>query len=68
MTFDLIVRGGTIHDGSGLPGYRADVGVADGMIAGIGDLGGEGTKETIDAEGHIVYFFEMSQAKSIKCK
>ena len=54
MAFDLIVRGGTVHDGSGLPGYRADVGILDGEIAEIGDLAGQGTKETIDAEGHIV--------------
>ncbi|MEE8516599.1 MAG: hypothetical protein V3T02_08175 [Alphaproteobacteria bacterium] len=41
---------------------------SNGEIAEIGDLKGQGTKETIDAEGQIVYFFEMNEAKSIKCK
>ena len=54
MAYDLIVRGGTVVDGSGLPGYRADVGIAGGYIATIGDLKGERAKETIDAEGHVV--------------
>ena len=54
MAYDLIVRGGTIVDGSGLPGYRADVGVKDGRIAAIGHLAGQGAGEVLDAEGHIV--------------
>jgi N-acyl-D-aspartate/D-glutamate deacylase len=54
MAYDLIVRGGTVVDGSGMKGYRADVGVADGRIAAIGDLAGEAAKETLDAEGHVV--------------
>ncbi len=54
MTFDLIIRGGTIVDGSGLPGYRADLGVAGDRIAEIGDLSGQTADEVIDAEGHIV--------------
>jgi N-acyl-D-aspartate/D-glutamate deacylase len=54
MAFDLIIRGGTIVDGAGMPGYRADIGVSDGIIAQIGDLSGEAADEIIDAEGHIV--------------
>jgi N-acyl-D-amino-acid deacylase len=54
MSYDLIIRGGTIVDGSGLPGYRGDVGMVGGMIAKIGDLKGERASETIDAEGHVV--------------
>lgn len=54
MAYDLIVRGGTVVDGSGLPGFHADVGIKDGLIAAIGDLAGERADEVIDAEGHVV--------------
>ncbi len=54
MTFDLVVRNGMIVDGSGLPRYRGDVGIRDGRIAEIGRLNGVATKETLDAEGHVV--------------
>jgi N-acyl-D-amino-acid deacylase len=54
MAFDLLIRGGTVVDGSGLPGFRADVGITNGLIAEIGDLKGQAAKETIDAEGQIV--------------
>ena len=36
--FDLIVRGGTLYDGTGAPGRRADVGVTGDRIAAVGDL------------------------------
>jgi N-acyl-D-aspartate/D-glutamate deacylase len=54
VAYDLIIRNGTVVDGSGLPGYRADVGVRDGLIAAIGKLSGEQAAETLDAEGHVV--------------
>jgi N-acyl-D-aspartate/D-glutamate deacylase len=53
VAFDLIVRNGTVVDGSGLPRYRADVGVCDGRIAAIGRIREPGSQE-IDAEGHFV--------------
>jgi N-acyl-D-aspartate/D-glutamate deacylase len=53
MGYDLLVKNGTVIDGSGSPGYRADVGVINGKIAAIGRIN-EGAKQTIDAEGHIV--------------
>ena len=53
MAFDLLIRNGTVIDGSGTPRYRADVGVRDGKIAFVGRAA-ETAKETIDAEGHIV--------------
>ena len=54
MTYDLIVRGGTIVDGSGLPGFRGDVGVSGDRIAAIGDLKGQAAGKIIDAEGMTV--------------
>ncbi|WP_395447500.1 dihydroorotase [Aminobacter sp. UC22_36] len=52
-TFDLILKGGTVvnHDGSGV----RDVGVTNGRIAAIGDLGSASAGETIDCRGlHIL--------------
>src|SRR5437868_11775002 len=53
MGFELLVRGGTVVDGSGLPAYRADVGVRDGKIVEIGRLTA-GAARTIDAGGLVV--------------
>jgi N-acyl-D-aspartate/D-glutamate deacylase len=52
MGADLVVRGGTVVDGTGEPAYRADVAVTDGRISGIGQ-GLEGER-VLDAEGHVV--------------
>ncbi|HWG03833.1 MAG TPA: amidohydrolase family protein [Beijerinckiaceae bacterium] len=54
MAFDLIIAGGTVVDGSGLPSFKADVGIMNGKIAAIGNLKGQAAGERIDAEGHIV--------------
>jgi N-acyl-D-aspartate/D-glutamate deacylase len=51
--FDLIIRGGTIVDGTGHPGYQGDVAVKDGLIAAVGTVAGSATRE-IDATGKIV--------------
>ena len=51
--YDLIIRNGTIVDGSGMPRFRGDVGIARGKIATIGKVR-ESAGETIDADGHIV--------------
>ena len=53
MAFDLVVKNGTVIDGSGLPRFRADVGVRDGRIASIGRIR-ERAREVIDADGQIV--------------
>ena len=53
MPYDLIIRNGTIIDGSGLPRFRADVGIMHGKIATIGKIR-ERAKEVIDADGHVV--------------
>jgi N-acyl-D-aspartate/D-glutamate deacylase len=54
MTYDLLVRGGVVVDGSGLARYPADVAVMDGKIAAIGHLKGCAAKESLDAEGQVV--------------
>ena len=51
--YDLVIRNGTVVDGTGLPSYRADVAVKDGRIASIGRIKEKG-KEEIDATGHVV--------------
>ncbi len=53
MSYDIVIRDGTIVDGSGLPRYRADVAIQNGRVAKIGKIN-ENAEEVIDAEGHIV--------------
>ena len=53
MPFDLVIKNGVVIDGSGLPRFRADVGVKGGRIASIGRIR-ESAKEVLDAEGHVV--------------
>ena len=53
MPYDLVIRGGTVVDGSGLARYRADVGVADGRIAALGRIR-DGAREVLDADGLAV--------------
>jgi len=53
QTFDVIIRGGTVVDGSGAEPFAADVGIKDGIIAAVGQVTGE-AKEVIDAKGKIV--------------
>jgi N-acyl-D-amino-acid deacylase len=50
---DLVLRGGTIVDGTGLPSYVADLAIGAGRILEIGNVADRGVRE-IDAEGHIV--------------
>jgi N-acyl-D-amino-acid deacylase len=71
-SYDLLIRGGTVIDGTGTPGVRADVGVRDGKIAFIGDAKSAQARDVVDAKGLIVapgfidahnhvpdFFFEM---------
>ena len=51
--YDLVIRGGTVVDGTGGAAFEADVGVKDGVIASIGKIGGCGAEE-IDARGQVV--------------
>ncbi len=50
---DVHIRGGTVIDGSGAPGRRADVGIRDGRIVTIGEIR-EDARETIDAGDRVV--------------
>lgn len=51
--YDLVIRGGTVYDGTGSAPFKADIAVKDGLIAEIGEVTGKG-KEEIDAAGQIV--------------
>ncbi len=51
--YDLILRGGRIYDGSGMPSFSADVGISAGRIAAIGRINERGDHE-IDAGGLAV--------------
>jgi N-acyl-D-amino-acid deacylase len=52
MSFDTIIRGGTVVDGSGLPRRKADIGIRLGVVTDIGRL--SGARTTIDADGLVV--------------
>ena len=52
-TFDLVIRGGTVYDGTGAPGVPADVGVRGDRIAAIGAITERGGVE-LDAAGMAV--------------
>lgn len=51
--YDLIIRNGTVVDGSGAPGFLGDVAIKDGLIAHVGSVRGDASEE-IDATGLIV--------------
>ena len=51
---DIIIRGGTVIDGTGKAGFQADVAVKDGKITAIGDLSGLQAQKILDASGLVV--------------
>jgi N-acyl-D-aspartate/D-glutamate deacylase len=52
MPADLVVKGGTVYDGTGSPGYRADLALTDGLVSDIApNLEG---KQVLDASGCVV--------------
>ncbi|WP_022891701.1 N-acyl-D-amino-acid deacylase family protein [Agromyces subbeticus] len=53
-SFDVLVHGGTVFDGTGGPGRILDVGVTDGRISSIGDLSGASSEVRYDATGLYV--------------
>jgi len=52
--FDLLIRGGTVIDGTRAPRFDADVGLRAGRIVAVGDLSGATADRTIEAAGKIV--------------
>jgi N-acyl-D-amino-acid deacylase len=52
--FDVVVRGGTVYEGSGKPPVRADVGIRGDRIAQVGDLEKAKSKVVVDAKGLAV--------------
>jgi len=52
--FDVLVKGGTVVDGTRSPRYMGDVGIKDGKIAKIGQLNPSDAKKTLDANGLVV--------------
>jgi N-acyl-D-aspartate/D-glutamate deacylase len=53
LMHDLVIRGGSVVDGSGRPARTADVAIANGCVAEIGRDVGPGRRE-IDADGLLV--------------
>ena len=53
MSLDLIIRNARICDGSGGPSFTGDVGVRDGRIVAVGEIGGDAA-EVVDAGGLVV--------------
>jgi N-acyl-D-amino-acid deacylase len=51
--YDLLLKGGRIYDGSGMPSFNGDVAVQNGKVAAIGRLNG-GAKRTINVDGLAV--------------
>ena len=52
--YDIIIKNGTIIDGTGNPMYRADIGIKENKIAKIGQLQNEKWEVEIDATGKLV--------------
>jgi len=51
---DLVIRGGTVVDGTGAPSRTADITVDRGRITGVGSFAGEAATRTVDADGLLV--------------
>jgi N-acyl-D-amino-acid deacylase len=53
-TFDTVIRGGRVVDGTGSPAFYADIGITGGRIAAVGALGNDSAHRVIAANGRIV--------------
>ncbi len=54
MDYDLVIRGGTVVEGTRLPRFRADVGIKGGRVRKIGRISGNSAGRVLDASGCIV--------------
>src|SRR3954467_5659109 len=52
MSYDLVIKNGTVVDGTGAKRYQADVAITNGHVAETGKVT-EGAKRTIDAHGRL---------------
>ncbi|MSO77549.1 MAG: D-aminoacylase [Alphaproteobacteria bacterium] len=52
--FDLIIRNGTLIDGTGAPRHQADLAITGGRIGAMGDLAKSSADRTLDASGRVV--------------
>lgn len=53
--YDVLIRGGTVYDGSGAPGRRADVAINGDRIVAVGAIATKATaRTTVDAKGKVV--------------
>lgn len=52
--FDLLIRGGLVIDGTGVPGRHSDVAISNGRVTSIGNHAGAAARRTIDADGLVV--------------
>ncbi|MBW2285610.1 MAG: D-aminoacylase, partial [Deltaproteobacteria bacterium] len=66
-SIDLIIKNGLIIDGTGSPGYAADIAIREGRIVEIGDLSTETAIRTLDASGSVVTpgFVDMMGGSSL---
>src|SRR5512140_4026703 len=52
--YDVVIRHGTVYDGTGTPGKTSDIAILDDRIAAMGDLGAERGRDEVDATGLAV--------------
>jgi N-acyl-D-aspartate/D-glutamate deacylase len=67
LEYDVLIVNGTVLDGTGAPGARADVAVANGVIAAVGSLEGARAKRVLEAQARIVSpgFIDMMGGSSL---
>lgn len=52
--YDVILKGGTVVDGTGNPRFKADIGITDGVIRDVKDLSGQAAQRVVDVLDYIV--------------